>query len=316
MPEIITVGETMAAFTPGSSGLLRYVRNYEMRIAGAESNLAIGVSKLGHSAGWVSGLGKDEFGAFVQNSIRAEGVDTSRVRFDGEHRTGIMFKQIQDSSETSVFYYRENSAASHMDSSILDREYVRGCRILHLTGITPVLGNSCEQMVKYAMDLAASEGIMISFDPNIRRKLWKDRDYVPMLKEMVLKSQIVLLGLDEAETLFGSRDEKRIVDILFSGGRTEYAAIKNGGEGAVAADAEQICRIAPHPCNCIDPIGAGDAFNAAFLCGILEGKGIRECGVMGAVAGALATETYGDTEGYPTEEHMANVLCGKEKVYR
>lgn len=316
MPEIITVGETMAAFTPGSSGLLRYVRNYEMRIAGAESNLAIGVSKLGHSAGWVSGLGKDEFGAFVQNSIRAEGVDTSQVRFDGEHRTGIMFKQIQDSSETSVFYYRENSAASHMDSSILDREYVRGCRILHLTGITPVLGNSCEQMVKYAMDLAASEGIMISFDPNIRRKLWKDRDYVPMLKEMVLKSQIVLLGLDEAETLFGSRDEKRIVDILFSGGRTEYAAIKNGGEGAVAADAEQICRIAPHPCNCIDPIGAGDAFNAAFLCGILEGKGIRECGVMGAVAGALATETYGDTEGYPTEEHMANVLCGKEKVYR
>ena len=114
MPQIVTVGETMAAFTPGSTGFLRYVKNYEMRIAGAESNLAIGVSKLGHSAGWISCLGKDEFGEFVQNSIRAEGVDTSRVVFDPEYRTGIMFKQVRNASETSVFYYRENSAASHM----------------------------------------------------------------------------------------------------------------------------------------------------------------------------------------------------------
>ena len=98
MPQIVTVGETMAAFTPGSTGFLRYVKNYEMRIAGAESNLAIGVSKLGHSAGWISCLGKDEFGEFVQNSIRAEGVDTSRVVFDPEYRTGIMFKMcIRDS---------------------------------------------------------------------------------------------------------------------------------------------------------------------------------------------------------------------------
>ena len=103
MPQIVTVGETMAAFTPGSTGFLRYVKNYEMRIAGAESNLAIGVSKLGHSAGWISCLGRDEFGEFVRNSIRAEGVDTSRVVFDPEYRTGIMFKQVRNASETSVF---------------------------------------------------------------------------------------------------------------------------------------------------------------------------------------------------------------------
>ena len=124
MPQIVTVGETMAAFTPGSTGFLRYVKNYEMRIAGAESNLAIGVSKLGHSAGWISCLGRDEFGEFVRNSIRAEGVDTSRVVFDPEYRTGIMFKQVRNASETSVFYYRENSAASHMHPRILDVDYL------------------------------------------------------------------------------------------------------------------------------------------------------------------------------------------------
>ena len=147
MPQSVTVGETMAAFTPGSTGFLRYVKNYEMRIAGAESNLAIGVSKLGHSAGWISCLGKDEFGEFVQNSIRAEGVDTSRVVFDPEYRTGIMFKQVRNASETSVFYYRENSAASHMRPQLLDEGYLAQADVIHLTGITPVLGDSCRETV-------------------------------------------------------------------------------------------------------------------------------------------------------------------------
>ena len=143
MPQIVTVGETMAAFTPGSTGFLRYVKNYEMRIAGAESNLAIGVSKLGHSAGWISCLGRDEFGEFVRNSIRAEGVDTSRVVFDPEYRTGIMFKQVRNASETSVFYYRENSAASHMHPRILDElPWIWRESIKSLSALTPISAGS------------------------------------------------------------------------------------------------------------------------------------------------------------------------------
>ena len=215
MPQIVTVGETMAAFTPGSTGFLRYVKNYEMRIAGAESNLAIGVSKLGHSAGWISCLGRDEFGEFVRNSIRAEGVDTSRVVFDPEYRTGIMFKQVRNASETSVFYYRENSAASHMHPRILDEDYLAQADVIHLTGITPVLGDSCRETVLAAMDLAGKHKKLISFDPNIRRKLWKDRDFVPMLRDMMFRAHIVLLGADEAEALLGVSEAGRIMDLLF-----------------------------------------------------------------------------------------------------
>lgn len=324
MPEIVTIGETMAAFTPGSTGFLRYVRDYEMRIAGAESNLAIGASKLGHSAGWVSSLGKDEFGEFVRNSIRAEGVDTGGVVFDPEHRTGIMFKQVRSASETSVFYYRENSAASHMAPGMLDEAYLAEARIVHLTGITPVLGDSCRETVEAAMDVAARHKRMISFDPNIRRKLWKDRDFVPMLRDMMFRAQIVLLGVDEAQTLLGTSEPRRIMDLLFEKGAAMHVAVKDGADGAhvgsvcnmQAGGAGTYVRIPAFPCSCIDPVGAGDAFNAAFLCGILEEKDIGECGRMGAVAGALATETYGDTEGYPSMEQMEAAIKGEAVVYR
>ena len=316
MPQIVTVGETMAAFTPGSTGFLRYVKNYEMRIAGAESNLAIGVSKLGHSAGWISCLGRDEFGEFVRNSIRAEGVDTSRVVFDPEYRTGIMFKQVRNASETSVFYYRENSAASHMHPRILDEDYLAQADVIHLTGITPVLGDSCRETVLAAMDLAGKHKKLISFDPNIRRKLWKDRDFVPMLRDMMFRAHIVLLGADEAEALLGVSEAGSIMDLLFEKGQARYVAVKDGAKGAVVGDRGGLTAIPPFPCASIDPVGAGDAFNAAFLCGILEGRDVADCGRMGAVAGALATETYGDTEGYPSMEQMETAMKGEDIIYR
>lgn len=103
MPECLTLGETMAAFAPDRTGPLRYVPNYSLRIAGAESNTAIGAAKLGVSAAWISRLGADEFGQYIRNQIRAEGVDCSGVHFDPAHRTGVMFKQT-GSGESSVFY--------------------------------------------------------------------------------------------------------------------------------------------------------------------------------------------------------------------
>ena len=132
MSEIITLGETMATLTPKGTGYLHYIKDYEMRIAGAESNLAIGVCKLGHSASWISSLGNDELGYFVNNNIRAEGVDTHFVKFDSQHRTGVMFKQVLPGKETSVFYYRENSAAANMQAEDLSEEMFAGGKILHL----------------------------------------------------------------------------------------------------------------------------------------------------------------------------------------
>ena len=315
MPECLTLGETMAAFAPDRTGPLRYVPNYSLRIAGAESNTAIGAAKLGVSAAWISRLGADEFGQYIRNQIRAEGVDCSGVHFDPAHRTGVMFKQT-GSGESSVFYYRENSAASHMTPQDLDEALFRGCRILHLSGITPVLSESCAETVQAAIRLAQKYGARVSFDPNIRRKLWRGQDYAPLIRELTLQSEIVLLGLDEADALFGLRDPDAIFDLLFRDGCAQYVAIKDGGNGAWVADKTTREKLPPYPCKPIEPIGAGDGFNAGFLAGILQGRDVVTAGRMGAICGALATQTPGDVEGYPDAAQMEAALTGAAITYR
>lgn len=315
MPKLLTIGETMAAFTPDASGPLRYVTGYGIRTAGAESNVAVGLAKLGIEAVWLSRLGKDEFGVFIRNQLRAEGVDCSRVIFDSSHRTGVMFKET-GVGETKVFYYRENSAASHLCPEDLNPALFEGVEILHLSGITPVLSDSCREMTLEAVRLAKRSGVKVSFDPNIRRKLWGDRDYVPLIRSITLQSEIVLIGLDEAECLFGTRDAEAIVSLLFREGCAQYVAIKDGGNGAWAADPNTMEKIPPYPCKPVEPIGAGDGFNAGFLAGILQGKDVITAGKMGAICGALATQTPGDVEGYPDEDQMRTALSGGTITYR
>lgn len=315
MPQLLTIGETMAAFTPNAQGPLRYVNGYGIRTAGAESNVAVGLTKLGIEAAWLSRLGQDEFGVFIRNQLRAEGVDCSHVIFDSQHRTGIMFKET-GVGETKVFYYRENSAASHMTPEDLDPQLFAGIRVLHLSGITPVLSQNCKETALAAIQLARQNGAMVSFDPNIRRKLWKDVDYAPLIRSITLDCEIVLLGLDEAEALFGIREPDAIFDTLFTQGKAKYAAIKDGGNGALVADADLREKLPPFPCKPVEPIGAGDGFNAGFLAGILQGKDVVTAGRMGAVCGALATQTPGDVEGYPDAVQMEAALTGGSVTYR
>ncbi len=314
-PELVTLGETMCAMVPASSGPLRYVQEFRPRIAGAESNMAIGMVKLGHSAAWLSRLGDDELGHYVNNMIRAEGVDVSGVMFDPAHRTGVMFKEM-GVGETRVFYYRENSAASHFGPENVPEELIREAKIVHLTGITPVLSPNCEAAVLRAMELAERHGARISFDPNVRKKLWKDRDYAPFLKELTLRANIVLLGLDEAGLILGTSEPEEIFDLLMNEGKALAVAIKNGADGAWVGDKDRRRHIAPMDVVCIEPIGAGDAFNAGFLSGWLEGKDVEMCGRMGNVAGGMATQVIGDIEGYPTRQRLDALLTSAKEIYR
>ena len=297
MSRFVTVGETMVALVPKEQGLLRYGPDFSMRIAGAESNTAIGLSRLGHTSSFITRIGNDGFGDFLIRMVRAEGVDTSGITVDKDHRTGVMFKEIRPNMETAVHYYRDNSAASCLCTGDVDEAVIQKADMVHLTGITPVLSKNCRQMVYDVMDMAVEGKTLISFDPNIRKKLWKDEEFRPMMKELINKSSCVMMGRDEGLFLYGTKDVKRLADMLFKGGRLRYLAVKNGAEGAWICDDQHLFHIPPWRCRCVDPVGAGDAFNAGFIAGILQQGELEKCGKMGAVAGAMATQTYGDIEG-------------------
>lgn len=314
--EVVTIGETMAAFIPQKQGMLRYNCTYEMKIAGAESNLAVGLSKLGHGAGWFSAVGDDEFGHFVLNQIRSEGVDTSQVVVDSENRTGVMFKEIRPERETSVFYYRDGSAASHIRAEQVPWGYLEQAQFIHLTGITPLLSETLKETTLEILKRLKGK-VRISFDPNIRRKLWGTADHSGLLRQIAGQSSVLLMGVSEAEEMYGIKNPDILADRLFQNGVLEYLAVKDGARGAHIYDRHSRFHIPPFKCCPVDMIGAGDAFNAAFLAGILEGRDLLTCGTMGGIAGAMATEVLGDTEGYPFKNQMDNLLNEEQKeVYR
>lgn len=308
MIDLVTIGETMISLVPRVSDNVRYGTEFIMRIAGAESNTAIGVQKLGHTAGWIGRIGNDDFGQYVLRMIRAEGVDTSQVTTDREHQTGIMFKGFSQAFGSYVNYYRDLSAASFMEPSVIHEKYIANARILHLTGITPLLSSSCYKTLRYATGIAKAGRTLISFDPNIRFKLWKEQDHSDMLKEFISLSDILLIGLEEADYLFHENDVDKLVKLLFSSYSLQYIAIKDGKNGAWVSDQKATHYIPPVKCRSIDSIGAGDAFNAGFLSGLLEGRDLEICGKMGGISGAHATESTGDIEGLLSKNDMADIL--------
>lgn len=296
----------MAVITPNEEGRLGDVGSFGLTIAGAESNTAIGLARLGHRTAWISALGEDELGRYVLDKITGEGVDTSLVLRDKKHRTGLMIKEFKQ-GETSVYYYREGSALSHFSPSMIPWDRLEEAKIIHLSGITPLLSESCKETVKALFKYAKEKGKLISFDPNLRPKLYGDNDPRGEIAELTLSSDIALLGINEAKSLFGLSDPDSIISHLASRG-VSYIALKDGERGAYCYHSGRTFFIPPFPCNSVDPVGAGDGFGAGFLAGILEQRDISECGRMGGVVGAMATETPGDTDGYPTKEMLKDRL--------
>lgn len=308
MIDLVTIGETMVSLVPKSSDPIRYGAEFLMRIAGAESNTAIGVQKLGHRTGWISRLGNDEFGQFILRMIRAEGIDTSQVIFDTEHKTGIMFKGITQNGESNVNYYRDLSATTYLEPSNIDEKSIANAKILHFTGITPILSKSCYLSIKSAIEIAKANDTLISFDPNIRFKLWKDIDHSDIIKEFISLSDIIEIGLEEADYLFHTLDIETIFSTIFSMYQNKYIALKDGKNGAWVSNRTETHFIPPVKCSSVDSVGAGDAFNAGFLSGLLDNKDLITCGTMGGIAGAFATGSYGDIEGLLSKEEMLDIL--------
>jgi 2-dehydro-3-deoxygluconokinase len=311
--DVVTFGESMVLFGPDSSGPLRYVQNFNKSIAGAESNVAIALAKLGHEVGWFSKLGNDEFGRYIQATIRGEGVDVSRVIFDPLRSTGILFKERFMHSNPNVYYYRKDSAASTLKPEELDEEYIKSAKILHITGITPALSEDCKNTLFKAIEIAKANNVLVSFDPNIRLKLWSCEEAIPVLLEIAKKSDIIFPGIDEGEMLLGLTNPCDIAEKFMDMG-CSIVAVKLGKEGCYVTDkAEKLYINSYRLENPQDTVGAGDGFAAGFLSGMLCKVGLRECAEHANGVGAMAVLVKGDMEGYPNVQQLL-AFIGKTKT--
>jgi 2-dehydro-3-deoxygluconokinase len=316
--DVISIGETMVLFTPNTPGKMRYSNQFNSKIAGAETNTLIGLAKLGHKAGWISRLGRDEFGTLILTSVRGEGVDVSRVNLDENAPTGVFFKEIINQDRVNIYYYRKNSAASQLAPADLDEMYIAQAKFLYISGITPALSLSARETVFHAIEIAKNNGVKVVFDPNIRRKLWEDDEARATLLEIAGKSDIVLPGIGECEFLFGTRDCEQAARSFLALG-AETVIVKLGDKGAYYSTAVEKGYIDSFTVkNVVDPVGAGDGFAAGVLSGLLDHLTIAEAVKRGCAIGAMVSTINGDIEGLP-DRHELNQFTNsnlKDEVNR
>ncbi|WP_312460977.1 sugar kinase [Proteiniclasticum sp.] len=314
--DVVTFGETMVLFNPETQGPLRYVGTFTKSIGGAESNVAIALARLGHKAGWFSKLGDDEFGRYIKSTVMGEEVDVSRVKKDPKRTTGILFKERFSTVNPNVYYYRKGSAASHLMMEDLDLKYIASAKILHVTGISLALSAEMREAVFYAVREAKKRGVLISFDPNIRLKLWSKEEARETILEMVKLTDLLFPGKEEAELLLGLTEPEEIADSFLNLG-VQTVALKLGKSGCYVKNKETEAFVygytVDHP---VDTVGAGDGYAAGFLSGYLEHLSLTECAQRANAVGAMATLVKGDMEGFPYKDQVEIFMGLKDSIDR
>ena len=315
--DLLTLGESMVSLR--SAGPLSAGGNLGMHVAGAESNVAVGVARLGHSVAWAGVIGADPHGEFILRQLRSEGIEVQH-RMDAARPTGVMFLERRTADISRAYYYRAGSAGSTISREDVDRAFAAGPRVLHLTGITAALGPEARRAVEYAAARGAAEGLVVSLDVNYRSKLWSREEARAVLTPLARHASVLVASDDElglvadggafgGGTFGNSPGDTETVELamaaeLLDRGVREVV-VKRGAAGAGVHTAAGRCEAPAVPVTSIDTVGAGDAFTAGYLSALLDGGDVAARLKRGTLAGAFAVSTAGDCDGLPTAAELA-----------
>jgi 2-dehydro-3-deoxygluconokinase len=293
----------MVLLHPTDSGPLRASRRLGVSVAGADSNFAIAMTRLGWPAVWLSAVSQDPLGDLVVEMIGGAGVDVSHVRRDPDHPTGLLVK-LPKEEHSGVLYYRGGSAASHFQPDWLEPSLFESAAVLHLNGVTCALSPSCAESVARAVFLARQHGVRVSLDLNLRLQLWDlgraQSTLIPLLPQV----DIVLGTEDELLALSGRVSLEEALTTIASHGPAVVVA-KRGPRGAVAlANGKRHEHPGFVPPAVVDEVGAGDGFAAGFVSAYLRGAPVEEALRHGNLVGAAAVTVADDFSGYPTQAQL------------
>jgi sugar/nucleoside kinase (ribokinase family) len=299
---VVTAGETMALLDPVREGELELGDLLRLRFAGAESNFAVGLARLGVPVAWISRVGGDRFGTLIRDTLADEGVDVRWVGVDERAPTGLFYKWRAD-GRTSVAYHRRGSAASGMRPADVPDDALAGASLVHLTGITMALCDGPSALVLDVARRARAAGAIVTFDPNYRPALWEGPDAAAATMAPVLEhASWYLCGAAEGELLFGGD----AVDALVARG---VGAVVRTARGAVVAAGGEVSEVPwPRHETVVDEVGAGDAFAAGFAYGLLLGRHPRTATEAAHTIAACALRGTGDWETLPRLDEVRDLL--------
>ena len=304
--DVVTFGEMMQMFVAETPGPLEQVMRFAKRTAGAETNFAIGMARLGLRVGWASRLGTDSMGRYLLAEMRREGIDCSQVACDPAQRTGFQFKgRVLDGSDPPVEYHRKGSAASQMGPADVDEGWLRSARHLHATGVFPAISASARAAAQKSLDVMRAAGGTISFDPNLRPSLWASAEEMRReINVLACQADWVLPGLEEGQFLTGEAAPEAIARYYRQRG-AKLVTVKLGPQGAYYEGPNGSGFIPGFVVReVVDTVGAGDGFAVGVVSALLEGRNVPDAVRRGAWIGARAVQVLGDTEGLPTRAEL------------
>ncbi|MFD1772864.1 sugar kinase [Paenibacillus rhizophilus] len=307
--DAVTFGEPMAMFYANETGPLDEAMSFSKAMAGAESNVAAGLSRLEHKVGYVTKLGEDSFGTFIMKALNKEGIDTSSVTYSSENPTGILIKSKVTTGDPKVEYYRKRSAASTLGLADFDETYFASAGHLHVTSISSALSRECHEFSIHAMEFMKRSGKTVSLDPNLRPSLWCDtKTMVDTINDLAARCDWFLPGLGEGRILTGLTSPEEIASYYLNLG-VSLVVIKLGPEGAYYKSSDSEGFVPGFKVDqVVDTVGAGDGFAVGVISALVEKLTVPEAVKRGNAIGALAVMSPGDMDGLPTRERLEQFM--------
>ncbi|MDV7105137.1 sugar kinase [Vibrio sp. TH_r3] len=296
--DIISFGEPLFELSqiPGQQETISYLSGF----GGDTSNFSISAARQGAKVAVLAHIGNDVFGDQFIDLWKKEGVNTDFVVRNSYAPTGVYFISHDDRGHHFTFY-RKGSAASLVTPKQLPEDAIKSAKLLHTSAITHAISDSSSDAVFQAIEIAKSSGTKVSFDTNLRLKLWPLSRAKAIIHETIRQVDFCLPSLDEAQLLTGLDDANKIADYYLNLG-AKVIVLKMGKEGAMVATADQRFTTTGHKVNTVDATGAGDCFSGAFLSQVVKGQSLEESLIYANCAAALTTTGYGAVAPIPSAE--------------
>lgn len=312
MPSLITFGETSAVFVARDIGRMRYCRDFTIRPGGAEATVAVGVQRLGFETAWISALGEDEMGHYIRSLVAGEGVDVSRVTMVRGKPTAVFLRERLPGGDARHFYYRKDSAFANYTPAMLDETFIASAKIVHLTGINPALSPNCDAASWRVIEIARAQGVKVSFDPNVRLALWSRDEARKTLERYLAAADVVFPGIEDMQMLYGQLGVEEVLSRLRDLGCRNIAMKTGDGDVVVSVGGRTTVLPVKKIAFPVDLMGAGDAFAAGCLAGLLKEWDLARSAKLGITVAGLAIEMPGNIEAMPTWEEVERKMHGGE----
>jgi sugar/nucleoside kinase (ribokinase family) len=297
MSEVWTMGEMLVEIMRPRAGMELYAPGEFIGPfpSGAPAIFIDAVARLGHSAGIFGGVGADDFGKCILDRLQKDGVDTRYVYEDESGSTAVAFvTYFEDGSRKFIYHIGNTPAVKVKEFSLQD---IQNPRFFHIMGCSLMASDAFKTKILETAFAFANAGAKISFDPNIRAELLMGRDVDTIVGAVLKNCSVIMPGIEELKMLTGAEDIETGITRLFRYEKMEMIALKRGSRGATLYTRKEKVDCPSFPVRQVDPTGAGDCFDAALLCGILEGRPLKEIGCMANAAGALNVMGFGPMEG-------------------